>query len=57
MIISCSQQIEQEKAYLDKVKEEFEREKEIRENAERKVRIFRISCTRSFKFFVKFLPC
>ena len=51
MIISCSQQIEQEKAYLDKVKEEFQREKEIRENAERKVRIFRISYTRSFKFF------
>ena len=51
MIISCSQQIEQEKAYLDKVKEEFQREKEIRENAERKVRIYR---TRSFKFFFNF---
>ena len=37
---SCPQQIEQEKAYLDKVQEEFQREKEIRENAERKVRHF-----------------
>ena len=57
MIISCSQQIEQEKAYLDKVKEEFQREKEIRENAERKVRNFRISCTRSFNIYIKFLSC
>ena len=30
-------QIQQEKAYLDKIKEEFQQEKEMREDAEKKV--------------------
>ena len=35
-------QIQQEKAYLDKVKDDFKAEREMRENAERKVQFLYI---------------